>query len=155
MRLILFLAVGLTATCAQAAEPRFEDFPATATSGQVLARVIPPTDGEYSPLLERAIGRNADFAGTYVLAIDGCGTGCQQIAAIDVETGQAFVPGDGGSRNGACYRRDSRLLVVNPIAPDIEQKPDGMTTDFYVITDEGFHLVERSTNGTTLSCDTL
>ncbi|GAB3338323.1 hypothetical protein [Marilutibacter aestuarii] len=135
-----------------AAEPAFEDFPAATYATGSLQRVVPPA-AEHSPFLDRAVGRPADFAGRYVLAINGCGTACQQVAAIDVETGATYLPADGVARNGACYRLDSRLLVLDPIAPDVADKPPGFTTRFYEMTDAGFVLVGQSASGTSLDCD--
>ncbi len=142
----------LLASPCHAGEFAFEDFPAPPASAATLRRIVPPT-AEHSPFLDRALGRAPDFAGRYVLTINGCGTACQQVAAIDVGTGATHVPGDDGmTAQGACYRLDSRLLVLNPIAPDVEQRPAGFTTDFYAMTDDGFVHLGSSRTGTTLTC---
>jgi hypothetical protein len=53
----------------QPAEPRFK------TSGQ----------RKFESRIHLAAGRGADFAGHFVIAQWGCGTGCVQVAVIDVQ----------------------------------------------------------------------
>ena len=55
-------------------------------------------------------GRN--FAGHYCFIYWGCGSPCKASAVVDLETGNVY---DGPSSSlGYDYRKDSRLLIVNP-----------------------------------------
>lgn len=53
-----------------------------------------------------------NFGGHYTIATWGCGTSCQYGAIIDFKTGNVYpIPNASGGYN---YKKNSRLLVVNP-----------------------------------------
>ncbi len=58
-----------------------------------------------------------NFAGGYTVVLWGCGTGCQILSVVDPRTGrlsgQTLL-----TANGVQYRRDSRLLYVDPPTPE-------------------------------------
>ncbi|SFM33447.1 hypothetical protein [Marinobacter zhejiangensis] len=154
-RVILALGAVLWAASAQADEYRFEDFPAPERSARVVDQVdLPEGESVEGMFLERAVGESPNFAGRYVLTFWGCGTACQQVAAISVESGEVFYPGEGGASNGACFRIDSRLLIVNPIDQEgAQQIPDWFHTYFYEMTDDGFKLLGKTREGLSFQCD--
>jgi hypothetical protein len=116
--------------------PRFSDYPARPYPGP---NAVPDVLGDprsrmYRTQLRGWAREKPNFAGHYILATWGCGTGCAQIAVIDALTGRVFHPsgartnsvanvhdelfvdGDSSPRRadfGALrYRVDSRLLVL-------------------------------------------
>jgi hypothetical protein len=88
------------------AEPRFK------TSGQ----------RRFESRIHLAASRGADFAGHFKIAQWGCGTGCVQVAVIDVQLGDVFEGPFGtlpkarisfqAADDDLLYRLDSRLLVA-------------------------------------------
>ena len=116
--------------------PRFKDYPATPYAGPNAAPDVrsDPRSRMYRTLLTGWATEKPNFAGHYILATWGCGTGCTQIAVIDALTGKVFHPlrartnsvvdvheellidGDSSPRRadfGALrYSVDSRLLVL-------------------------------------------
>lgn len=73
-----------------------------------------------------------NFAGHYCFAYWGCGSPCQQAAIVDVRTGIVYdAP---AASYGYKFRRDSRLVVVNPDDPHIGCA--GCTTEYWVWNDE-------------------
>lgn len=135
-----------------AEEFQFEAFKTTESSSLVVTHLENPAP-EDQPFLERQLNASPNFAGKYVLTYWGCGTSCQKVAAIDVETGKVFLPGDGGASAGVCFQRDSRLLIINPIDKESAQQiPDWFYTVFYEITDDGFRLLGKTRAGLSFSC---
>lgn len=99
--------------------PRFEDYPATESFSGTPAPVelrSQPWAREFRTALRAGAAAGPDFAGAYTIALWGCGTQCQSWAIVDARTGRVYGnPFD--SELGVEYRRDSRLLVVNPVEP--------------------------------------
>ncbi|HEY8360739.1 MAG TPA: hypothetical protein VIL30_25050 [Ramlibacter sp.] len=116
--------------------PRFEDHPAQPYAG-ANAPVDVGSDvrsRRYRTQLQNWAREKPNFAGHYIVATWGCGTGCTQVAVIDAASGKVFHPAgatvnyimdvdpevlvdikDGERRAdfGALhYRVDSKLLVV-------------------------------------------
>lgn len=122
----------------------FEDYPAKDTSAKV--RPVPvrletaPYGQLYRTKLREGAARGPNFAGSYTVVTWGCGTGCQILAVVDARTGQL-------SRQtlqiaqGARYRRNSTLLLADPIDPTV-QRPSACsscgTAAFYRWTGERF-----------------
>ncbi len=82
-----------------------------------------PKANNYRTNLKNALkNKEVDFAGKYIIAQWGCGTGCTEAAIIDAKTGNVFFPVElqgvraGGLAMGdhdmAEYKKDSRLLVI-------------------------------------------
>jgi hypothetical protein len=74
--------------------PRASDYPATPFAG---AHADPdvrsdPRSARYRTQLRNWAREKPNFAGHYVLATWGCGTGCTEIAIIDVASGAVFHP---------------------------------------------------------------
>lgn len=62
--------------------------------------------------IQQAQNQSPNFAGNCILVEWGCGTGCQQSAIIDLQDGKIIL--GPSSSTGFLFKRDSRLLVVNP-----------------------------------------
>lgn len=80
--------------------------------------------------------KGANFAGHMIVATWGCGTSCQMIALIDARNGKVYFAPDPANL-GVDFRRDSRLLVVNPPANIREtykdqRAPEWAKTEMYV-----------------------
>lgn len=116
--------------------PRLKDYPAVPYAGANAAPDVrtDPRSRMYRTQLRGWATEKPNFAGHYILATWGCGTGCTQIAVIDALTGKVFHPpgvrtnsvvnvhhelladGDSSPRRadfGALqYSLDSRLLIL-------------------------------------------
>jgi len=69
-----------------------------------------------------------NFAGHYCFAYWGCGSPCQMSAVVDLKTGLVY---DGPSAGyGYQFKRNSRLLVVNPDDPHTGCA--GCTTEYWI-----------------------
>jgi hypothetical protein len=100
--------------------PRFEDHPATESFSGTPAPVdlrSQPWAREYRTALRTGAAEGPNFAGAYTLVLWGCGTQCQSWAVVDARTGRVYGnPFD--AELLVDFRRDSRLVVVNPVRPD-------------------------------------
>jgi len=99
--------------------PDFKQYPARATFTGKPAKVVldTPEAKQFRTRLREAAKRPADFAGEYVLAGWGCGTSCEQGAAVNLRTGHVvFLPGsvccNGDEEERTQYRKDSRLWIA-------------------------------------------
>jgi hypothetical protein len=102
--------------------PRFEDYAVTDTAfdGRGPAPVqFTSADygGMYRTRLREGAATGPNFAGHFTVVTWGCGTGCQIAAVVDARTGrlseQTLL-----TANGLQFRRDSRLLYVDPPTPE-------------------------------------
>jgi hypothetical protein len=101
-----------------------------------------PDARAYRTRLTGALGRGVNFAGRYVVAGWGCGTGCTNAAVIDTRTGTIYWPeeffnvdasyGTGYSDIQLDYRKNSRLLIIHgrPGTRN-ESGPSGPEGDYY------------------------
>ncbi len=105
--------------------PRWEDFPATASFTGTPAPVdlgSRPWAREFRTALRVGAAAGPNFAGAYTLVLWGCGTQCQRWAVVDARTGRVHGhPFD--AELGVDFRRDSRLVAVNPLRPDETPSP--------------------------------
>jgi hypothetical protein len=61
---------------------------------------------------EEVSSKGVNFAGHFCFVYWGCGSPCQMSAVVDMKTGKVY---NGiNASNGYEYRKDSRLLIVNP-----------------------------------------
>jgi hypothetical protein len=138
--------------------PRFTDYPAKPYAGLNAAPNVrsDPRSTMYRTQLRGWAKEKPNFAGHYILATWGCGTGCTQIAIIDAVTGKVFHPtgartnsadnihdellvdGDSSPRRsdfGALqYRADSRLLVLMGMP---EGRPENRGISYFVWENDG------------------
>jgi hypothetical protein len=97
-----------------------------------------------------------DFAGKYIVARWGCGTGCSQMALIDAKTGNVFFPtilqgaltgmGSFGDVEKVIHRAKSRLLILNGFPgvadPDGDATEQKQGTRYYQWTGRDFKLLK-------------
>ena len=91
--------------------PRLKDYPAKPYAGPNAAPDVrsDPRSRMYRTQLRGWAKEKPNFAGHYILATWGCGTGCTQIAVIDALTGKVFHPP--GSRTNSIVNVHDELLV--------------------------------------------
>jgi len=91
--------------------PRLRDYPATPYTGPHAAPDVrsDPRSKAYRTQLRGWATEKPNFAGHYILATWGCGTGCTQIAIIDALTGKVFHP-PGVRSNSIADVHDELLL---------------------------------------------
>lgn len=97
--------------------PRFEDYPSnTAFSGRP-ARVLFSSaryGRTYRSRLRNGARKGPNFAGAFTIVTWACGSSCQVSAVINARTG-ALSRQMLRTTNGVEYRRDSRLLIADPV----------------------------------------
>jgi hypothetical protein len=123
--------------------PRFSAFPATVEKARAKAIDFKknPDARTFRTRLSEALRRGVDFAGHYVVAGWGCGTGCILGAIIDARTGNVFWPeqlsalgvlfsGGEYANEPVAYRKKSRMLVISGVPgqanDDAPEKPSGI-----------------------------
>jgi len=98
--------------------PKFENFPATDFSSKknfVVDVNSDPIGKIYPTAIRYGVSYSGiNFNGKYSIAEWGCGTGCQDGAIVNTDTGRIY-PLPGLTTNGHETRKDSRLLIYNPI----------------------------------------
>ena len=140
--LILFLP---TLTAAQDSLD-FSDFEVADMSSVLLGQVDYSSyeNGEaFREGLQAAAGKKANFAGKYYLYITGCGTMCQALLAVDLESSQ--IVDMVVASFGACFQKDSSLLITNPDIASIYdgELPPWAQSSYYQITETGFNLLQE------------
>jgi len=97
--------------------PRSQDYPAKPYDGpNAIADVrSDPRSRMYRTQLRGWATEKPNFAGHYILATWGCGTGCTQIAVIDALTGKVFHPA--GARTNSVADVHEELLVGGDSSP--------------------------------------
>jgi hypothetical protein len=95
--------------------PRPSDYPAKPYTGANAAPDVKThlRSRRYRTQLRNWAKEKPNFAGHYILATWGCGTGCTQIAVIDAETGKVFHP-RGATLNYIDNIHDDLLVDDNP-----------------------------------------
>ncbi|HMP67029.1 MAG TPA: hypothetical protein PKD11_15770 [Pyrinomonadaceae bacterium] len=141
--LVFCLMFSLTALSglAQTDLPTFSKFPAKTEQARARSVVIAsdPQARMYRTRLREAFRRGPNFAGRYILATWGCGTGCISGAIIDGRTGRVYWPeelvafGVGYTdatfpENPLEFRRNSRLLILRGI-PGMNEAEDESAAD--------------------------
>lgn len=127
------------------AVPKFSEFPATVerTEARAIDFKKNPDARTFRTRLSEALRGGVNFAGHFVVAGWGCGTGCISGAIINARTGNVFWPeqfnalgvlySDGNYADPPVeYKKNSRLLVIHGIpgeaTDDAPSKPSG---DYY------------------------
>jgi hypothetical protein len=137
--------------------PRFEDFSEVIPFSGAPVPVAIKGSSEaqrFQTQLREGAARGPNFAGGFTLVTWGCGTSCQSIAVVRAASG-AVVFAPFVSELGQAFRRDSRLLVVNPPAEvasylnDVggcvgTNPPTWLATRYYDWDGEHFKLVAES-----------
>jgi hypothetical protein len=94
----------------------FEQFPAAEQYAGRPARpnvATSPNEANFIGYMEQAQSRSGiNFAGAYTIATWPCLSLCVSVVAVDARTGAIVRAPE--AYNGLAFRRDSRLLVINP-----------------------------------------
>jgi len=139
--------------------PAFEDFAVEAAFEGKPAAVkldTKPAAKEFRAALTQGAKTGPNFSDKYTWVSWGCGTQCQINAAVDAETG-VIVEFGLLSRFGVEVRRESKLLVINPLVNlprDLEL--EGITTDYYFMEAGRLrYLAKVALDGEILDCASL
>lgn len=121
--------------------PDFDAFAAETTTNTLIADIhidSHPLGKSLESELVKQVGSGVNFAGKYHLLEVGCGTLCQVLIAVDVETGD--IVDVVNSSIGSCFQDDSKLLIVNPYlsAHFDGAPPDWAYTYYFELTENGF-----------------
>jgi hypothetical protein len=97
--------------------PAFEDFPAVLTL-ETRAEdiwVVPGSNAaRYPARLREELLLEPNFAGRFRVVTPGCGTMCQVVIILDLETGRAFdLEAQSTAAMGTVSQVDSQLLLIN------------------------------------------
>ena len=103
--------------------PRASDYPANPYTGKQAAPDVQSDSRSrtYRTVLRGWATEKPNFAGHYILATWGCGTGCTQVAIIDAITGKVFHPAG---------IRTNQISDVDPDALEEESNPNPRRADF-------------------------
>jgi hypothetical protein len=143
----LVFGLGISAFAQKARVPTFGQYHATvekATAKSIDFRRSPDA-WSFRTRLKEALRGGVNFAGRYIIAGWGCGTGCISGGIIDARTGRVYFPEPlGGLGAGTAdddegyveqpvrYQKNSRLLIITGVpAIQIEGKELPMGEYFY------------------------
>lgn len=128
--------------------PRFSDHPVTVERARIktLNFKRDPDAAAYKTRLSSAVKGGTNFAGHYIIAGWGCGTGCTNAAIIDARTGKVMWPdeltnvdatyGDGYSEVQLDFKKNSRLLIIHGRPGSKEGSGAGLPSgDHYLVWD--------------------
>jgi len=139
----LMVLCRITPTLAADAPPRFEDYPVMherRVAGPVVLRLSDHRlAARYRTMLRTAATRVPNFAGHYIVAAWGCGTGCTMGAVINATDGEVvWLPGTvccatfqmppGTER--IAYRLESGLLILRGL---LNERPETAGAHYYRI----------------------
>ncbi len=107
---------------------------------------------EYKKVITDALKNGPNFAGKFVVAEWGCGTGCQEHAVVDVESGLVVAFGL-QTEFGVDYSLESTLLVTNPInklpkLPDSKYETESIALSLARLPREYYRLTTDALSGT-------
>jgi hypothetical protein len=103
--------------------PTFADYPARVSAPAVPAPVdLSSLDGarRYRTRLREGAAEGPNFAGAFRFVSWGCGTECQSSMVVSSKTGRVFRAPT--SQCGYAFRKESRLLFVNPTPGECPSK---------------------------------
>ena len=121
--LIFLLLLTVPAYAQKTSYPRFEDYPQlTHFSGKPAHAIIThPRARKFRTMIRTQAQNQPNFAGSFTLAVWGCGSGCREFAVIDARTGRVyFIPRALNvmsipyqDEDTLQFRRDGRLLIIS------------------------------------------
>jgi hypothetical protein len=133
----LLLLLSLAVFGQRAKVPAFGQYPVKVEPARVKTIDFKnsPGAGTFRTRLREALAGGVNFAGHYVVAGWGCGTGCISGAIIDTRNGRVYFPepfhdiavwydDSGYTDEPIKYRRNSRLFVVSGISGEQEERSD-------------------------------
>ena len=136
---LVILAVGQPAK-----KPSFSAYPATVETARAKS-INFKNDAAARTMrtrLKEALAGGVNFAGHYIVAGWGCGTGCISGAIIDGRTGTVLWPlplyalavwydGDDYTKDPVEYRKNSRLLIIRGIPGAKDNEPQQPWGEYY------------------------
>ncbi len=154
MTAVLALAIGLAAPAAaqdraaRSGPIEFSQYPASERyQGRPAAPnfTSTPEEARFRSHIEAAQrSQGVNFAGAYTIATWPCLSLCVSVVAVDARTGLVIRAPE--AYNGLAFRRDSRLLVINPperIPPDQRANPPAeMRPEYYEFTGREFRRID-------------
>ncbi len=107
---------------------------------------------EYKRIIIEALKRGPVFAGRFAVAEWGCGSGCQQHAIADVETGLVVAFGQ-QTEFGIDYSLESTLFITNPIEklpelPNTKYETESLALSIARVPREYYRLTTDALSGT-------
>lgn len=123
--------------------PAFSSYPAKieAARAKDIDFRSSPDARTFRTRLRAALRGGVNFAGRYIIASWGCGTGCIAGAVIDGRTGKVYFPeqlgtlGVGYSENAydepLVFRKNSRLLVLNGMPGSADDSAEVASGTYY------------------------
>jgi len=136
--------------------PKPEDYPVSKIFSGTPAAPKLVTEGQrrFQTMIRDAAKSGPNFAGHYAIAEWGCGTGCVQIAVVDLESGNVYEGPFGALPHAAIsfnatlisgkidifYRRDSSLFIAGGCSSD-----GRCGTYYYSWTGSQFKLIRKAT----------
>jgi len=131
---LVVLTIATTAYGQAGSTPKFRQFPVKLEKARVRSIDFKknPEAGTFRTRLSEALKGGVNFAGHYVVAGWGCGTGCLSGAIIDARTGDVYWPEQfnamavlftkGEYAQPIDYRQHSRLLVLSGVPGQKDEK---------------------------------
>ena len=118
LSLVLCLTTVGSAMSQAKKNPTFAQYAAKKMTGKPAAVNLKshPQANEYRTGLKEAAGEGVNFAGSFIIARWGCGTGCGQAAVIDAKTGTVYFPDElnGSVAAWGDWAGDKEILEFNP-----------------------------------------
>ena len=118
-----------------------------------------PIARRYQTVIRREMNSGANFAGSYRVAVWGCGSSCAQFAVVNLKTGHVitaqdvksvsdvhfaaddFLPKTDSDSWGFRFRKNSRLLVLIGALNEDDSKAGAF---YYVLNDEKLSLIHKT-----------
>ena len=154
LALALALPLAFRSQAQKGAPPRFEDYAVTKIFKGKPARPVfasNPQARTFRTRLTEGAQKGPNFAGHYTIVTWGCGTGCEQMAVVDAQTGRVYFPKALSSLNynlveniedaGLKYRLNSRLLVLVGSPGEEAEAANTVGTFYYKWENNDFKLV--------------
>ena len=122
---IALIALSICVSAQQPRTPKFTQYPVAVEEARVKSIDFKrnPDARSFRTRLSEAMKGGVNFAGHYIVAGWGCGTGCTNAAIIEARTGDVIWPdqfanidasyGEGYSDEQLEFKKNSRLLIIH------------------------------------------
>ena len=108
--------------------PVFDDYPTKEIFIGKPARVDLRSESDaprFRTRLTQDAAKGQNFAGSVTVVIWHCGSNCQTVAMVNAKNGRVHFPLSFATSYGACFRRNSNLLITDPIDAELVRYSDG------------------------------
>jgi hypothetical protein len=154
--LLFCLFISICAPAQKATEPSFSRYAATVEKGHARSIDFNNDAGARTmrTRLSEALSGGINFAGHYIVASWGCGTGCISGAIIEAKTGKVYWPlplnalsvwydGQNYADEPIAFHKNSRLLIISGSPGGKDNDPDKPNGKYYYEWKaNGLHLVK-------------